>query len=100
MGGRMSRIILSFGILALVAFVLSNWQTQAHMVGEQSVELAAAEQAATSIPPAVKPTSTLAQTSDPRKHCPVTSPVAIADSEIPRDSWSDPIHSPGWYKSG
>jgi len=95
----MSKIILPFSILALAAFVLSNWQTQAQVDPYRSIELAAAQQTVTRTTTGVEPTRTLTRPSDALETCPVTSPVAIADGEIPRDSSSDPIHSAGWYRS-
>ncbi len=95
----MSKIILTISILALAAFALANWQTQARAIAQQLTGAAVPQDHATVPPIAVGPTSTLPRTLDARTACPVTMPVAVADSEIPKDSWSDPIHSPGWYRS-
>lgn len=95
----MIKVILPIGLLAFAAFVLSSWQSQVRVIAQQPTETIIPQQSAKVSPMTVTPTRASAQAPDAAAACRVTEAVPVPDSQIPSDSWADPIHSPAWYRS-
>lgn len=96
---RKGETFATLGLAVFSLLALTSWQIESQSNPTRPSEMLNSKADATDLSEIVIPTSNVVISSSSAFHCPVTTPQIVPESQIPTDSWSDPIHSDRWYAS-